>query len=327
MLSFFVHHSREMRAADPPAVASLPEEVVWIDLKEPSTEEIRAVEHALGIEMPTREEMREIEESSRIYEERDALYLTATIPIHADTGRPDGTEVTFILKGDRLVTLRYADPQPFRSLRQRLERYGGGLGGGHAAFFWLIDATVSRLADLLERSASDIDALSGRIFAAARHSRGAERPDLMEAIGRIGLNGEIASYVRESLLTLTRILFVLSQTNTMPPALRKDTHNRAKALNRDVHSLVAHADFLSHKINFLLDATLGLINIEQNAIIKIFSVVAVVFLPPTLIASIYGMNFEIMPELAWPWGYPFALVLMLMSAVFPYLYFKRQGWL
>ena len=127
--------------------------------------------------------------------------------------------------------------------------------------------------------------------------------------------------------TRCRHLFAIGVTDQIPSHYRKDARARAKALNRDVHSLTDHAGFLSQKINFTLDATLGLINIEQNAIIKIFSVVAVVFLPPTLIASIYGMNFEIMPELSWQFGYPFAVVLMVISAVMPYLYFKRRGWL
>jgi magnesium transporter len=327
MLGFFARHDRQMRPADALPAEGLPDEVVWIDLKGPLPDEIRSVERRLGIEMPTREEMREIEASSRVYEDGDALYLTAPMIVNADTEKPSTTEVTFILKGDRLVTLRYAEPQPFRSLKPRLERYGAGLASGQAVFFWLVDAIIARLADILERAAADVDALSNQIFAAARSQHRAEQPDLVRAIGRIGLNGEMTSRVRESLHTITRILFALGQYPAIPSGSRKDTRTRAKTLGRDAQSLSGHAEFLSHKINFLLDATLGLINIEQNAIIKIFSVVAVVFLPPTLIASIYGMNFDLMPELHWELGYPFALLLMVLSAVLPYFLFKRRGWL
>ena len=326
MLAIFRRCRRELEPVTMTGDA-VPADVVWIDMLEPTAEEKALVQRAVGIEMPTREEMREIEASSRVYEEGDGLFMTATLLIHADTPPPNTTEVTFIVVGDRLVTLRYADPQPFRSLRLRLERHGPSLTGGLAVYFWLMDAAIARLADILERQSLDVDTMSGRIFNAARLPKGEERPDLLEAIEQVGRNGDTASKVRESLHTLQRVLFAISTTEHLPPTLKKDVRSKAKALVRDVQSLTDHAGFLSHKTNLLLDATLGMINIEQNNIIKIFSVVAVVFLPPTLIASIYGMNFQIMPELSWVVGYPFALVLMIVSAIMPYLYFKRRGWL
>ena len=327
MLTIFRRGRRELEPVDPAAAQTLPEDAIWLDMLEPTPDEIRFVEGAIGIGMPTREEMREIEASARVYEEGDALYLTATLLINADALTPDTTEVTFILVGERLLTLRYASPLPFRALSPRLERHGLGLANGGAVFFWLVDGVIARLADVLERTTADLNGLSGRIFNAARLGRNEEKPDLLEAMERIGRAGETASKVRESLHTLQRIMFAVGVTDQIPAHYRKDMRARSKALNRDVHSLTDHAGFLSQKINFTLDATLGLINIEQNAIIKIFSVVAVVFLPPTLIASIYGMNFQLMPELAWRFGYPFAVVLMVISAVLPYLYFKRRGWL
>ena len=322
MLSLFAKRDRVGRAIAPAALAGELGEVVWIDMLQPTPEETGAVEAALGIEMPTREEMREIEASARVYEESEAVYLTASLPVNAETDAPELTEVSFILKGERLVTLRYAEPQPFKTLAQRLERQGG-FEHGEGAFFWLVDAIVARLADLLERAAVDVDNLSAEVFRAAD----GERPDLVAAIARIGRAGQLSGRVRESLLTLNRILLFVGQTDSLPIAMRKDARTRAKSLNRDVYSLSAHADFVNNKVTFALDATLGLINIEQTKIIKIFSVLAMVFLPPTLIASIYGMNFEVMPELQWPLGYPFALVLMVISAVVPYAFFKRQGWL
>lgn len=326
MLAMFLRGQRDQARVDL-AADGLPEDAVWLDMREPTPEEAAFVRRAVGIEMPTREEMREIEASARVYEEDGGLFLTATVLVNADTPPPATTEITFILKGDRLLTLRYADPQPFRTMPARLERQGPGLGSASAVLFWLIEHIVARIADVLERASLDIDTLSGEIFGAANAKPKGERPDLLRAIERIGRAGDTAARARESLLTIARILLSLGATDFLPPGSRKEARTRAKALNRDVASLTDHAAFLSGKINLLLEATLGMINIEQNAIIKIFSVVAVVFMPPTMIASIYGMNFDFMPELDWGLGYPLALLLMVLSAVLPLLYFRKRGWL
>jgi magnesium transporter len=326
MLAMFLRGQRDQALPDLSADL-LPEDAIWLDMREPSPEEIAFVRRTVGIEMPTREEMREIEASARVYEEDGALFLTATVLVNADTPPPGTTEVTFILKGERLVTLRYADPQPFRTMPMRLERQGPGLASAQGLLFWLIELIVARIADVLERASLDIDTLSGEIFGAANTKRKEERPDLLRAIERIGRAGDTAARARESLLTIARILLSLGAAELLPPGSKKEARTRAKALNRDVASLTDHAAFLTGKISLLLEATLGMINIEQNAIIKIFSVVAVVFLPPTMIASIYGMNFEFMPELHSILGYPMALLLMLLSAVIPLLYFRRRGWL
>jgi magnesium transporter len=330
MLAIFRRGQRELESVDPSATAApavLPVDAVWIDMMEPTPEEVQSVQRMVGIEMPTREEMREIEASSRVYEEGDALFMTATVLINVDDPPPGTAEVTFILKGDRLVTLRYADPQPFRSALSRIERQGAGLASANGVFFWLVDRIVARLADVLERAALDVDALSAKIFGAARVKKKDERVDLLEAMEMIGRNGSTASKVRESLHTLQRILLAVSTSELLPQGAKKEARQRAKILNRDVSSLTDQVAFLSTKINLLLDATLGIINIEQNNIIKIFSVLAIVFLPPTLIASIYGMNFEHMPELRWMFGYPFSLLLMILAAGLPFLYFRRRGWL
>lgn len=329
MLGTLTRFGRELQVHEQPPSQPLPVELVWLDLKAPTPEEVRVVERALGIAMPSREEMQEIEASSRVYEENEALFLTATLVFHADEPPPATTEVTFILKGERLVTLRYDDPQPFRTIKTRLERSGTSLSSGQAVFFWLMEQIVARLADILEKTDLDVDQLSSAVFGAAGRNgrRGGPRPDLVETVERVGRSGDTTAKLRESLLTLQRVLLAVGVSELAAMGNRKETRARAKALVRDVQSLLDHTAFLSQKIGFLLEATLGLINIEQNNIIKIFSVVAVVFLPPTLIASIYGMNFEHMPELAWPLGYPFALLLMVVSAVLPYLLFKRRGWL
>jgi magnesium transporter len=325
MLAAYPRGARALHPVDL-ATDGLAPDIVWVDMRDPSAEEVGFVERALGIVVPTREEMQEIEASARVYEEAGALVLTATVLIHVDTPPIDTAEITFILKDDRLVTLRYADPQPFRTLATRLERLGGVPPSGTAALFWLLDQVIARAADVLERVSQDVDALSALIFAQGR-AKGGERPDLVEAIGRIGRDGDTTSKVRESLHTLQRVLLAIGTSELLPASARKEARTKAKALNRDVHSLMEHTGFVTSNVNLLLDATLGMINIEQTNIIKTFSVLAIVFLPPTMIASIYGMNFDIMPEIHWRLGYPFALLLMVASAVLPYWFFKHKRWL
>ena len=189
---------------------------------------------------------------------------------------------------------------------------------------YLLEATSDRIADILERAEQEVDQLSRGIFTAQPVT--AVRPDLRNVLQQIGRKGDLCSHVRDCLLSLQRLAGFLGHALTQRNA-DKELRGRAKTLGRDGASLGDHASFLSQKITFLLDATLGMIAIEQNNIIKIFSIAAGVFLPPTLIASIYGMNFRVMPELQWSYGYPLAAVLMLVSAVLPLWYFKRRGWL
>jgi magnesium transporter len=302
----------------------VPDDVVWIDLLRPTHDEERAVERALEVEMPTREEMREIEVSSRLYQEGEGTFMTATIMTRTETEMPEAGAITFILVGDCLVTLRYAEPQPFTTFAQRAQRQMLLRQSGEMVLVGLLEAVVDRVADILELVGADVDRLSHDVFAAGK-AEVKEPPDFNDIIQRIGRDGDLTSKSRESLVSLGRLLtFVTTKTET--PALR-EAIPRIAILSRDVQSLADHATFLSNKVNFLLDATLGMLNIAQTDIIKIFSVAAVMFLPPTLIASIYGMNFEIMPELGWPYGYPVALILMVASALLPYLYFKHRRWL
>jgi magnesium transporter len=326
MLNVFAADGRGclVKAQDAPD-AALPPEAVWLDLVAPTVAEERLVETLLGVEVPTREEMQEIEVSSRLYEENGALYMTATVVSRADTEHPEASAISFILAGDRLVTVRYADPQPFGLFASRCQRSPGTYPRGDAVLAGLLDALIDRIADVLEHIGLEVDALSHEVFEhPATPRRGGDFQDILRRLGR---RGDLTSKVRESLVGVGRLLMFLGQIGTPNTKAAKDLRNRLRTMTRDVRSLTEHASFLSGKINFLLDATLGMINIEQNAIIKIFSVVAVVFLPPTLIASVYGMNFAFMPELASPFGYPLALALMLGSAIAPLLYFKRRGWL
>ncbi len=301
----------------------LPEEVLWIDLLHPSVEEERLAEETIAVDIPSLEEMQEIEASSRLYRVDGALVMTATVVDHAESDNPRNEAVTFILTDTTVVTLRYADPMPFRLFPSHLDRDPSHHLTARAVLIGLLEVTVDRLADILEYAGAGIDSISQRTF--RTETSGYRRKNLEELLHDVGRKGEVASKAQESLFTFMRLLSFLRAGLTTP--VGREINTRLKTLVRDVQSLTHHAAFLSNKVNFMLDAILGMINIEQNSIIKIFSVAAVVFLPPTLIASIYGMNFKHMPELSWTAGYPFALGLMVACAVLPYWYFKRKGWL
>ena len=301
----------------------LPERTLWIDLLTPTEEEEDAVEAALGITLPTREKMREIEFSSRLYSTEEAVYMTASVLNNSDSERPEPVDITFVLVGQRLVTLRHETPRSFQIIDARLARERGVPRDGTAILIVILEAIVDRAADVLERIGHDLDELSHQIF--DQTSEGAKARDYQNALRKIGRDGFLNSKVRESLLTLSRLVAYFSVIADR--RLAKAARPRVKTLTRDIKSITDHANFTSSKMNFLLDATLGMISNEQSDIIKIFSVVAVMFVPATLIASIYGMNFEFMPELREDWGYPASLLAMILSAVLPFLYFKRRGWL
>ncbi|HAQ00563.1 MAG TPA: magnesium and cobalt transport protein CorA [Rhodospirillum rubrum] len=303
------------------------ERVIWYDLFCPTPREAAQVASVLGIEIPTREEMEEIEISSRLYQEDDAIFMTATLLSRTDTDQPQSSPVTFILAGARLVTIRYEEPRAFQAFPTRAEKAGLGCFSGEKTLLALLEAVVDRLADVLERDAREIDRLSQSIFSHdSSGSRDSRDKDFQKILKLIGRKGDLTSDIRESMVSLQRVFVYLTQIATERKT-GKDSRTRLRTLHRDAQSLTDHATFLSSKITFLLDATLGMINIEQNAIIKLFSVCLLYFLPPTLVASIYGMNFRYMPELEWPFGYPLAIALMLASAIIPYRLFKRWGWL
>jgi magnesium transporter len=307
-------------------LASAVDRVVWVDLLEPTKEEQAAVEQWIGLGVPTREEMEEIEVSSRLFTENSAHFMTIILPALMDQEVHVMGPVSFVLSGRRLVTIRYHDPRAFRIFPQRASKADLGCIDGQHILVALLEAIVDRVADLLERASRDVVDLSHEIFQ-PRETKASKRDQSFQAIlRRIGRKEEFVSNVHDSLVTMQRLAGFFGHVALLESA-SKDMRDRIKTLSRDLSSLTEHAASLSAKITFLLDATLGMINIEQNAIIKIVSVAAVVFLPPTLIASVYGMNFETMPELQWDYGYPMAVVLMIVAAVLPFLWFKRRGWL
>jgi magnesium transporter len=304
--------------------APFPDEFLWADLFEPTPEEEKAVESLLTVDVPTRDEMKEIETSNRLYEENGAVYMTATVGSKLDSPAPESSAITFILANERLITNRYVDPTPVQRFMQYVVRSPAACTSSATLLAGLLEAFVERMADLLERVQLELDSASLAIFPRTGGASPSSQ-DLHAMIQKIGQNGDLISKARESLVSFQRLLMYVQQATNV--SLSQDQRGRFKSTLRDVQSLSDHATFLGAKIQFMLDAVLGLINLEQNNIIKIFSVAAVMFLPPTLVASIYGMNFHFMPELDKPWGYPVALIAMVVSAVVPYIYFRRKGWL
>lgn len=323
MLFAFVQSGTSLEQKVIEGGASVPEAAVWIDLVNPVGGEDKLVEELVGVAIPTREEMQEIELSSRLYVENGARYMTATLMCQSDTPVPKTTPVTFILSGHRLITVRYDEPKPFAVARHKLTRYCPQSATGETVFIDLLDAVIDRCADILERVGAEIDQVSHNIFERERSRTPRFYTVILQTIGR---KGELASKIRESLVSIGRLLiFVANEAEGMRWA--KDQRAQLKSMQRDAQSLSDHANYLINNITFLLDALLGVVSIEQNNIIKIFSVAAVAFMPPTLIASIYGMNFRHMPELDWVSGYPFAIGLMIVAAILPFLYFKWRKWL
>ncbi|MGI9089282.1 MAG: magnesium transporter CorA family protein [Chthoniobacterales bacterium] len=343
MITFYPPGSPSVKLTAPEFCGELTRSAIWIDLFQPTPEEEQVLEAALGVDIPTREEMQAIELSSRLYEENGILFMTGTVLTKADTANPESSAVTFILAGEKLITLRYTDPASFNAFRVRREANTLRYQTSQQFFAGLLDAIIERVADILEGAGTKMDHISLRVFdaeGANGHShwqaqpkkrrggraRKARQRDFMEILRQIGAVSDLVSRARENLVSFNRLVAFFREVRKEIGGNRESLAH-LKTIAGDLGSLSDHASFLSSKVSFLLDATLGMINNEQNAIIKILSFAAVIFLPPTLVAGIYGMNFHAFPELDWPHGYPFALGLMVLSAVLPYLYCKRKGWL
>lgn len=297
------------------------EDAVWIDLLAPDDAERARISALVGAEVPDRADQEEIEVSSRLYFEHSAAVMTALLPASTEKARAEIAPVSFMLTADRLITVRHHQPRPFETFPHRAGKLALPCTSATTVLIGLLEDIIDRLADITEGAGRRIDALSAHTFEAEKAADGDFRGVLTE-IGR--LDGRLAQ-LRDCLVTTDRLLGFLGSVLDQQEA-GKEAKSILKTQLRDVRTILEQTAHLMQKTAFLLDATLGLINVEQAAIIKIFSVVAVVFLPPTLVASIYGMNFEVMPELAWPLGYPAALCVMLLSAVGPLLYFRRKGW-
>lgn len=297
---------------------------VWIDLVNPQEDEDKLIEQALDIEVPTRSEMREIEASNRFYTENGAYYMTSIILHHNAQDMSLTSVITFILSGPHLVTVRYAEPKAFPVYVARATKGDADCVSGTGVMIGLLEMLIEREADLIERVQDEVERIAPLIFGQKGQAAHNRRLDVL--LRTIGKEGDVTARAQESAMSLHRLSLYFANAARE----RKDDPRvlgRIEAANHDILSLMESMRFLASRIAFLLDATLGMISTEQNQIIKLFSVMAVMLMPPTLVASIYGMNFKMMPELDFPLGYPMALLLMFVSGLVPFLYFKKKGWL
>jgi len=298
---------------------------IWLDLCNASDEERAEVERVTGLRVPTKPAISEIETSSRVFTENDAMYLSTPLPASGDA-RESLTAAGFVLTQRLLLTVRFADNSVFDALHKSCVKTGP-----HSAcevFLRILEALVDRSADTLEHTSAELDALSQRAF----HSDGSHLREvkqasdsLRQALRKLGQMGDFISQIRDTLLGLGRIAAFVVETGEA--LLVAEDIPRLKAVRADIGSLNDYQSHLSGKVQFLLDATLGFINIEQNEIVKTLTIVSVVGVPPVLVAGIYGMNFKFMPELGWHLGYPFALALMVVSGFLPLAWFKWRGWM
>jgi magnesium transporter len=299
--------------------------VFWIDLLSPTPEEVARVTADFGIQVPARESLQEIETSSRLRAEGPVLYVSMPLASQNEAAGFAPVPLGFILSPQLLVTVRYSEIHAFGPVQARVE--AARLAGSAVVFAALIDGMVDFAADMLEKSSTDLAAVSAAVFGPhdtrkTRDKRGARA--LRESLSAVGIGGDHLSLIRESLLGLQRIVGFVQEmaADWLLPELK----SRLSVARQDLASLVDFESHLSGKAQFLLDAILGFISTEQNDIFKVLTIVSVVGIPPTLIASMYGMNFHNMPELGWRWGYPYGLALIAVSTLLPILWFKRRGW-
>jgi magnesium transporter len=297
----------------------------WIDLLNPTPEETERVAAEYGIQVPSRESLKEIEASSRLRAEDGVLYVSMPLAIQDAATGLEPVPLGFILSQQQLFTVRFSDVHAFAEVKKQVEK--GVCMNSTAVFRALIDSMIDFIADILEKLSADLAAVSLQVF--GRHGAPPPRNKsfsraLRDSVNAIGLDGDQLSRIRESVLGLQRIVGYVAEMTTEWHV--QDLKSHLKTARQDLASLVDFESHLSGKTQFLLDAVLGFINTEQNDIFKVLTIVSVVGIPPTLIASMYGMNFHYMPELAWRWGYPYGLALILVSTLIPVIWFKRRGW-
>ncbi len=299
---------------------------IWVDLENPTLEERRWVKQHFGLSIPEDAMDEDIEESARFFEEDNGeLHIRSDFLID-DEEDPRAIRVAFILNEHNaelksqgvLFSIHDEDVPVFRLLRMRARRMPGLIENAKDVLLMLFDADAEYCADTLEDIYDDLEQVSRQVLAGNVTDNKAG-----EVLSAIARHEDMSGRIRRNVMDTRRAVSFMMRSRMLSAEQFED----ARQILRDLDSLDSHTAFLFDKINFLMDATVGFININQNKIIKIFSVASVALLPPTLIASLYGMNFQYMPELSQKWGYPFALGLMVISAVVPMLYFRKRGWL
>ena len=292
---------------------------VWVDLTDPSDEERDWVSSIFGVMLPEEDEVKDIEASARYYEaDNSDLHLRSDFLLEEDEGESRVVTVAFILARNMLFSLHNDDLPVFRLVRMRARSRPGSIGDFKDVLLDLYSTDVEYSADALEGIYQNLEEVSRSVL-----QKDISDQDAAASLNAMAREEDLNGRIRRNMMDTRRAVSFMMRGRLLSP----DQFDDARQILRDIESLDGHTAFLFDKINFLMDATVGFININQNKIIKIFSVASVAFLPPTLIASIYGMNFRILPELDWTFGYPFAIVLMVASAVTPFWYFRRRGWL
>jgi len=292
---------------------------VWVDLTDPSDEERNWVSSIFGVMLPEEDEVKDIEASARYYEaDNGDLHLRSDFLLEEDEGESRVVTVAFILARNMLFSMHSDDLPVFRLVRMRARSRPGSIGDFKDVLLDLYSTDVEYSADALEGIYQNLEEVSRSVL-----QKDISDQDAAASLNAMAREEDLNGRIRRNMMDTRRAVSFMMRGRLLSP----DQFDDARQILRDIESLDGHTAFLFDKINFLMDATVGFININQNKIIKIFSVASVAFLPPTLIASIYGMNFRILPELDWSFGYPFALLLMIASAVTPFWYFRRRGWL
>jgi magnesium transporter len=291
---------------------------IWVDMEAPTREEIGWIAGRFGLQIPDNIVDDDLEESARFYEEDNGeLHIRSDFLIDDDV-TPRNVRVAFILFNNILFSVHAEDLPVFRLLRLRARRIPALIEDAKDVLLKLYDADAEYSADALESIYDSLEKVSARVLKQDVDDRAAG-----EALAAIAKEEDLNGRIRRNVMDTRRAVSFMMRSRM----LNAEQFEESRQILRDIDSLDSHTAFLFDKINFLMDATVGFININQNKIIKIFSVASVALLPPTLIASIYGMNFQHMPELSHPWGYPFALALMLASVAAPLIYFRRKGWM
>ncbi|HEX4410185.1 MAG TPA: magnesium transporter CorA family protein [Xanthobacteraceae bacterium] len=320
MLKFHPRHGSQPTSTDRSSDA------IWIDLLNATPDETRTVEHMLEIRIPNKESLSEIESSSRLIFNHGRLYLSAPSVRQDELGDAYLTPVGFIIDAKVLVTVRFTELPTFDAVAKRIST-DDSLQNGMCVFTALLEAMVDRGADVLEQLGAATDTLSRDVFKGGlvrrkKPVRSSRR--LREALQSIGVMADRLTRARDVLLGVQRIAAFAGDIGS--EWVTKDSKKRLDSVAKDVASLSDYETRLSDKIQLLLDAILGFINIQQNDLFKILTIVSVVGVPPTILAGVWGMNFKVMPELNWTWGYPLAWLAIIVSGIVPLLWFKRRGW-
>lgn len=326
MLNVYACDPTALRRVTPVTEAGL-QSAAWIDLVSPTQDEAALVQRATGLDIPSEASLAEIESSSRLNARNGVLTLSLPLVARLDEV-PSTVPSGFVLTPQRLITIRFAPSRVFDGFAEREQHGGSGNHSGVHLFVGILEAIVDRQADALEEARTQLEAISHRIFRERPMRLGGSKHEdrmLRSTLAMIGQTGDVISYVRDSQVNAGRIVpFVQAMAKDWLPA---ELAPRFTALNQDIASLNDFDTHLNDKLQFLMDATMGFINIAQNNVMKVLTVTSVVGIPPVLIAGIYGMNFKGMPEYDWHWGYAYGLSVITLSALLTLLWFKLRDWI